>query len=235
MRIPPPEAEGGIRYIRKWFNDLRQYVIRTRVIPVTGWTETEAGVLPPGNSAAAGFVPQWLVSVRDDDGDWQCSVNAGWLTYPSSSSGGPNTRGRPSTFEGTTWPGTSTVWKDLPSQTGTNYVRIDITWTPYLCERSVLMEDNNTDTHTVYLWGYSPTFEDIDVTTTSNEGLQDPGFVTEGDVTEYFFIAKIDASDDPPTVTQYLEGSHTLCAPIVPSEISSGDGPLLRDHYLTGV
>ena len=52
--IPPKRLERGIRYVNKAFNDLLDYVERTKVIVAPGWEETGSGVMPPPFSSGGG-------------------------------------------------------------------------------------------------------------------------------------------------------------------------------------
>ena len=49
--IEPPakktKADGGWRHVRRWWNELHDWMMRSRVRPISGWTETPTGLIPP--------------------------------------------------------------------------------------------------------------------------------------------------------------------------------------------
>lgn len=70
------KGDGGFAFTRKWFNELRDALMRSRVIVEkgSGFVQTPTGVMPPPISPEA--LPPLHPTLYDDGGQWK------WTIYP---------------------------------------------------------------------------------------------------------------------------------------------------------
>lgn len=72
MHTPPEPLQAGIGYLVNAFNELREFVLKTRVVPARGFMETDAGLMPPAiiipDTIYPPFYMEW--DYIDDDGVW---------------------------------------------------------------------------------------------------------------------------------------------------------------------
>lgn len=80
MIQPPKKLRGGIPFITRAINSLRDFQIRTRVIPTHGFQETPAGVLPPPQQVQAAQDLQWVWGVSG--GQFSFDKKGGYIYVP---------------------------------------------------------------------------------------------------------------------------------------------------------
>lgn len=88
--LPPEKQRRGLKYINKAFNDLVEYVTKTRVLLAPGWEETPAGIMPPPWSSGGVSKTALKVKLHSDGKLTQkegtmpdTTVGSGWNGVPT--------------------------------------------------------------------------------------------------------------------------------------------------------
>lgn len=225
MRQPPPKLNRGIRYLLDGINSLRDFVLRTRVIPIAGWTETESGLLPPPPAKSGGFEPQWKLYVRvdPDDGEtWQFAIKRGYF-WANDGSGDQFSRLQPTTVDGQAFDDPNLVWSDLDNQSSNNQIILRLT-----LQSDTNLGDTIEDTRTTGTFQSYPSWLWYVTTRVVVMGTYTEGYTVGGSTVEQdILIGEIDLTGGTPKISQYLEGSFTLSYPVINSSESQ---PFLQDY-----
>lgn len=206
----PEKQKRGFRVHREKENQILDALLKGRALPGLHASQTPKGVQILGGGGAP-FTPQWTISTRispDDDETIQVSVKQGYVIgnyYLDHFT--------PATFDGETYPGTSTVWVDLPDQSGLNtvYLKIRVEGFPTIGGQSI--EDTDDGLVTSYVAG-SFRVADMSLEVASGELSKTGAGLVGGYNIQEVFVGLVDLTSEL-DITQILEGTLYLGYPVI--------------------